>query len=188
VARIARTTRSEQTAQAKQRILELAARMFAERGYDGTAMQDVAQELGLTRAALYYHYASKADILREIIDAETSRFFATLDTIGTLGSRSARVDATIAALVGAGLNQRRRIVFLIADPAAGALSNPENGRPDVFDRVAKVIYGATPTPEQMFAVNAAFMLFAAVPSFAHLSDEQLSTILTRALHRLLLVR
>ncbi|TFC01044.1 TetR family transcriptional regulator [Cryobacterium adonitolivorans] len=188
VARVARTTRSEQTAQAKQRILDVAGTMFAEHGYDGTAMQDVATKLGLTRAALYYHYSSKADILREIIDAETSRFFATLDTISAIKSRTDRMDTTVAALVAAGLNQRLRIVFLVSDPAVSALPNTADGRPNVVDRVAKVIYGETPTPEQLFAVNAAFMSFAAVSAFPHLTDEQLSPILTRALHRLLRVR
>jgi AcrR family transcriptional regulator len=188
VARTASTTRSDQTAHAKQRILEVAGAMFAEHGYEGTAMQDVAKELGLTRAALYYHYASKADILREIIDAETTRFSASLETIAALGSRTARVEATVAALVSAGLNQRRRIVFFVSDPASTAQPHSSAERPSIFDEVAKVIYGNTPAPEQLFAVNAAFMVFAALPSFGHLSDEQLSGILTRALHRLLLVR
>lgn len=186
MARITSTTRSDQTAQAKQRILEVAGAMFAEHGYESTSMQDVANGLGLTRAALYYHYASKADILREIIDAETTRFSASLDAIGRLGSRAARLEATIAALVSAGLNQRRRIVFLVSDPAV--TSQPQADRPSIFDHVAKVIYGDTPSSEQLFAVNAAFMVFAALPSFGHLSDDHLAEILTRSLHRLLLVR
>lgn len=188
MARVARTTRSDQTGQAKQRILEVAGTMFAEHGFDGTSMQDLAHELGLTRAALYYHYASKADILREIIDAETSRFLATLDTIAAIGSRSARLNATVAALVAAGLNQRRRIVFLVSDPAVRAFPDSAEGQPGVFERVADVIYGPTPTPEQLFAVHASFMSFAAVASFTHLSDEQLSLIMTPVLHRLLSVR
>lgn len=188
MARIASTTRSDQTAQAKQRILEVAGAMFAEHGYDATSMQDVAKALGLTRAALYYHYASKADILREIIDAETTRFAASLETIGALGSRTARLEATVAALVSAGLNQRGRIVFLVSDPAVTSQPSSSAERPSIVDHVARVIYGSTPSPEQLFAVTAAFMVFAALPSFGHLSDDELSSILSRALQRLLLVR
>ncbi|TFC90361.1 TetR/AcrR family transcriptional regulator [Cryobacterium sp. TMT4-31] len=184
MARVAHTTRSEQTAQARLRILEVAGMMFAERGYDETAIQDVATELGLTRAALHNHYASKADILREIIDAETAQFLATLDAIGAIKCRTDRMNATVAALVAAGLNQRLRIVFLVSDPVVSALPNAADGRPKVFDRVARVIYGETTTPEQVFAVNAAFVSFAAVSAFPHLTDEQLSLILTRALLRL----
>jgi AcrR family transcriptional regulator len=186
MALVARITRSEQTAQAKQRILDTAARMFAERGYDATAMQDLAQELGLTRAALYYHYPAKADILRAIIDAETARFLASLEAVAALPSRAARIDATIAALVASGVNQRRRISFLVAEPAVRALPDPDG--PDFFGHVAEVIYRSTPSPEQLYAVNTAFVSFAALPSFAHLADDELVPIVTSTLRRLLRVR
>jgi AcrR family transcriptional regulator len=188
MARVASTTRSDQTALAKQRILDVAVGMFAERGYDATAMQDLAKELGLTRAALYYHYASKADILREIIATETARFVAAMDGVAKIASRPARIDATIAALVGAGLNQRRGIAFLIAEPAVRAMPDSEEGRADFFDRVAEVIYRGAPSSEQRFAVVTAFVTFAALPSFAHLSDDEVAPILTKVLRRLLSLR
>lgn len=186
MALVARVSRSEQTAQAKQRILDSAAKMFAERGYDATAMQDLAKELGLTRAALYYHYPAKADILRAIIDAETARFFTSMEAVAALPSRAARIDATITALVASGLNQRRRIAFLVAEPAVRTLPGPEG--PDFFTHVAEVIYRTTPTTEQLWAVNAAFVSFAALPSFAHLADDELVPILTSTLRRLLRVQ
>ncbi|HEX6872684.1 MAG TPA: TetR/AcrR family transcriptional regulator, partial [Micromonosporaceae bacterium] len=49
-------------------ILEIAARIFAERGYLGTNLQDVAAELGVTRQALYYHFSKKHDILRAVFE------------------------------------------------------------------------------------------------------------------------
>jgi AcrR family transcriptional regulator len=186
MAHVARLSRSEQTVQAKQRILDTAATMFAERGYDATAMHDLAKELGLTRAALYYHYPAKADILRAIIDAETARFFASMETVAALPSRSARIDATIAALVASGLNQRRGITFLVAEPAVRALPEPDS--PDVFGHVAEVIYRSKPTPEELYAVHTAFVSFAALPSFAHLTGDELIPILTTTLRRLLRVR
>ena len=47
----------------KQRILRIASELFARQGYTGTTIADIARELGTTTAALYYHFASKADIL-----------------------------------------------------------------------------------------------------------------------------
>lgn len=186
MALVARTTRSDQTALAKQRILDTAARMFAEHGYAATVMKDLATELGITRAALYYHYPAKSDILKAIIDAETAEFFVAMETVAALPSRAARIDATIAALVASGLNQRRRIAFLVADPAVRALPDPQSG-PDLFGHIARVIYRTTPTPEQLYAVNAAFVSFAALPFFAHLDDDELAPILTSTLRRLLRV-
>jgi AcrR family transcriptional regulator len=187
VARVASTTRSDQTAQSRQRIVDAAAEMFAERGYDATSMRDLAKQLGLTRAALYYHYSAKSDILREIINTETAQFLANMNVVATLASQSARADAVVAALVEAGLNQRRRIALLVSEPAIRALPEPSDGSPNIFSRVTEVIYGAAPTAEQTFAATTAFMTFAALPSFVQMTDDELAPILTRALNRLLRV-
>jgi AcrR family transcriptional regulator len=45
------------------RILDVALDLFIENGYDGTSLREVAENLGVTKAALYYHFASKEDIL-----------------------------------------------------------------------------------------------------------------------------
>lgn len=48
-------------------ILRAAARLFQERGYDATSMQDVASALNFSKAALYHHFESKEQILFEIM-------------------------------------------------------------------------------------------------------------------------
>jgi AcrR family transcriptional regulator len=48
------------------RIHEVALELFAELGYERTTMQQIADRLGITRPALYYHYRSKEDILAAV--------------------------------------------------------------------------------------------------------------------------
>jgi AcrR family transcriptional regulator len=50
----------------RERILDIALELFTERGYDKTSIRDIAERLGTTKAALYYHFKSKADILLEL--------------------------------------------------------------------------------------------------------------------------
>ena len=52
----------------KERILEAALALFAQNGYLGTSMNDIAGKLGITKAALYKHYASKKEILDRIVE------------------------------------------------------------------------------------------------------------------------
>ena len=52
----------------KERILETALELFARSGYMGTSMSDIAGQLGITKAALYRHYASKSEILDSIVE------------------------------------------------------------------------------------------------------------------------
>jgi AcrR family transcriptional regulator len=47
----------------RQRILDVALDLFIEQGFDGTSLREIAAQLGVTKAALYYHFESKDDIL-----------------------------------------------------------------------------------------------------------------------------
>jgi AcrR family transcriptional regulator len=70
-------------ANTKQRILAIAAELFARQGYTGTSIADIAHELGTTTAALYYHFPSKADILGGLLTqplAVYERIIASLDS------------------------------------------------------------------------------------------------------------
>ena len=51
----------------KERIMEEALRLFAQKGYVAASMQDIAARLGITKAALYKHYGSKREILDAIL-------------------------------------------------------------------------------------------------------------------------
>ena len=55
----------------RQAVLETAARLFAERGFGGTNLQDIAAELGISRPALYYYFNSKEDILASMVEEIT---------------------------------------------------------------------------------------------------------------------
>ena len=50
----------------RERILDIALELFTEQGYDKTSLRDIADRLGTTKAALYYHFKSKSDILLEL--------------------------------------------------------------------------------------------------------------------------
>jgi AcrR family transcriptional regulator len=47
----------------RQRILDAALDLFTEQGYDRTSLREIAEKLGVTKAALYYYFESKEDIL-----------------------------------------------------------------------------------------------------------------------------
>lgn len=52
-----------EAASMRDRILDVALDLFIANGYDGTSLREVAEQLGVTKAALYYHFESKDDIL-----------------------------------------------------------------------------------------------------------------------------
>ena len=57
----------------KAQILHVATELFAELGYDGTSLRDVAEKCGMTKAALYYHFADKEALLRAVVEFRMTR-------------------------------------------------------------------------------------------------------------------
>lgn len=55
----------------RRNVLEAAAKLFAERGFGGTNLQDIADVLGISRPALYYYFKSKEDILASLVEEVT---------------------------------------------------------------------------------------------------------------------
>jgi len=51
----------------KEQIVGIAARLFAQKGFDGTSLRDVAEVSGLTKAALYYHFPHKLELFEEVV-------------------------------------------------------------------------------------------------------------------------
>ncbi|MDK9499972.1 TetR/AcrR family transcriptional regulator [Streptomyces katrae] len=49
-----------------QRLLAVATRLFAERGYDRTSVQEIVEAAGVTKGALYHYFGSKDDLLHEV--------------------------------------------------------------------------------------------------------------------------
>jgi AcrR family transcriptional regulator len=58
-----------------------AARLFAEKGYHGTSIGEIAEALGVQKASLYSHIASKQDLLYETMREGADAFHAALDAI-----------------------------------------------------------------------------------------------------------
>ena len=50
------------------RIQQIAVELFTEHGYEGTSLREIAEQLGVTKAALYYHFKSKEDIILSLVE------------------------------------------------------------------------------------------------------------------------
>jgi TetR/AcrR family transcriptional regulator, cholesterol catabolism regulator len=63
------------------KIIEVAIKIFAEHGYAGTSMRGIAEELGITKAALYYHFSCKEEIFKACINHSVERILEGMETI-----------------------------------------------------------------------------------------------------------
>ena len=64
----------------RSQLLEAAARLFADRGYDAVSMRDIAKLVGVTQANLYYHFRDKADLIETTLASMLEARAQELDT------------------------------------------------------------------------------------------------------------
>jgi AcrR family transcriptional regulator len=74
----------------RSRVQKVALELFAEQGYDKTSLREIAERLGVTKAALYYHFKSKEDIVHSFTDD----YFAEIDGIVDWAKDQPPTDAT----------------------------------------------------------------------------------------------
>ncbi|WP_158647287.1 TetR/AcrR family transcriptional regulator [Actinoplanes sp. ATCC 53533] len=71
----------------RRRILDVARQLFVERGYAGTSVQEIAEQVRMTKGSLYYHFSSKEELLHALMTpplSEHEAFVADLDAAGTM--------------------------------------------------------------------------------------------------------
>jgi AcrR family transcriptional regulator len=69
-------------------LLQVAVKLFNERGYDGTSMEDLSGKLGITKSAIYHHVSSKQELLRLAVDRALDGLFAVAKEVETLDGRA----------------------------------------------------------------------------------------------------
>jgi AcrR family transcriptional regulator len=84
---VARLTRAEAQAQTRQRLLDAAAVVFARRGFHGASLEEVADEAGYTKGAVYSNFASKENLFLAVLEA---RFRDRTEFYRRLGEQAAR--------------------------------------------------------------------------------------------------
>jgi AcrR family transcriptional regulator len=105
----------------KEQLLEAAARVFAEQGYDRARLSEIARAAGLTTGAIYAHYENKAHLLTEAV---RSHGHEELDALSSLDGATSILD--IIARLGADLPRRaKRRSALVTEAVVAGRRDPE---------------------------------------------------------------
>jgi AcrR family transcriptional regulator len=155
------------------RIQQIALELFAEQGYERTSLREIAERLGVTKAALYYHFKSKEDIVRSF----TEDYFDRLDALIAWGQSQPPSPQTghellerYIAIVMAGTEvfrflERNQATLRGSDGTDGGKHRFAQFRPRL-DTLAEIITGPGASPRSrirattaLFAASAACMFF-----------------------------
>src|SRR5580700_2630772 len=143
----------------RERILDVALELFIDKGYDKTSLREIAERMGFTKAALYYHFASKGDLLMALHLRLHQLTEAALDGLGdgpvTMRAWEDFLDQTIDKL------QANRKLFAMHQRNQSAfekihLEGHEGQHAELEERVRSLFSDPTMTTTQRIRMAAAF--------------------------------
>jgi len=120
----------------RQRILDAASRDFADRGFSGARVDEIARRAGVNKAMLYYHVGNKQDLYTAILKRNFDRLDeALVGAVTAEGSTPDRLQATIAGVARALKANPDHPRIVLREFASGGA----NLQPEVLERLVKIL-------------------------------------------------
>ncbi|MGH3449980.1 MAG: TetR family transcriptional regulator [Haloechinothrix sp.] len=117
-------------------LLQIAAKLFNERGYDGTSMEDLGRKLGITKSAIYYHVRGKEELLRLAVDRALDGLFAVADEVERLdGPAIHRLEELVRGSVHVLAEQLPFVTLLLRIRGNSQVERAALARRREFDRI-----------------------------------------------------
>ncbi|MFB4315053.1 TetR/AcrR family transcriptional regulator [Actinomadura sp. 21ATH] len=182
---------SRRPGEARERLLAVALELFARHGVSGTSLQMIADELGVTKAAVYHRFPSKEDIVWAVIAPALAELEEVARRAEARSRRSDRVAAALAGVVDLVVDNRRLMAVILADPAVGRLIREHPTLHALEGRVNAILTGPDPDPGTLVAaamVSGGMLAAGLDPRLAGLDDEALRRHLLDTARRLLGLR
>jgi AcrR family transcriptional regulator len=137
------------------RIVEVALELIADRGFAATTTREISERLGFTKAALYYHFRTKDDLLAAIVAPAMSELEALVDDARPVVEPAAR-RSVLAGYVTLVAEHADLVRVLSADPAVRH-SPALAGATPLYERLAQLLAGVeVPGTAERVRVRAAF--------------------------------
>jgi AcrR family transcriptional regulator len=166
---------------ARGRVLEAAIALFAKHGVHGTSLQMIADRVGVGKAAVYYQFRSKEDIVLETIRPTIEELARVIRTAGALPDPKQRRVVVVSGFVEMMVRIRQLAVIFHGDPAIDQIMHHQPHFKAVADGLREIVEG----PERNIAerINCSVFLSGVGRAAA---DPELSDIDDDDLHRALL--
>jgi AcrR family transcriptional regulator len=162
--------------------------LFARHGVSGTSLQMIADEIGVTKAAVYHQFRTKDDIVQAVIAPALDRFFHIIETAERQQGRSERAEATLAGLVDLVVDNRHLTAIMQSDPTILHFLRSSSTMRDLEQRIDFLLIGPEPDDELLISalmVSGSLMTAATDPRTADFDDDRLRRNLLGAARRML---
>ena len=171
------------------RVLETALVLFTKHGVEGTSLQMIADAMGVTKAAVYYHFKAKDEITEAVAEPVLARLGAIVREARAMRRRGAQVDHVLTNVVDMVVGHRALAAVFSSDPGvARALERSLHDEENVQECLTELLVGPAPEPGAVVAAHVALAgiaLAGGSPDLADLPDDELRRHLLESGRRLL---
>ena len=171
---------------AQARIVAASLELFATRGVGGTSLQMIADAIGVTKAALFYQFRTKNDIVLAAAEDELSRLEAVVDEAEAASSRTRQRQVLLKGMVDLSVDRRRTVNVILSDPVVLGVFAEHDNYLHILDRLTNLLLGPGTEPHRhmqtamfMAALSGAVMH----PMLNDVDDETLRSELLRLARR-----
>jgi AcrR family transcriptional regulator len=120
----------------RESLLRVAVKVFNERGYDGTSMDELAKRLGISKSAIYHHVSGKDELLQLAVDRALDGLFAAADEALALdGPAIDRLEQLVRASVAVLVAEQPFVTLLLRVRGNTAVEKRALARRREFDRL-----------------------------------------------------
>ena len=139
--------------QGRARVIAAAMELFAEHGVSGTSLQMIAEHLGVTKAAVYYQFHAKEEIVLAVLEEALEEMALFLDEAEAATTPAARSDAALVGLVDLMMRHRQAMATMLRDPEAGRVVESHDAFNTLAERLVALLLGPDPDTRRRVAVS-----------------------------------
>ena len=118
----------------RQRLIDIAVRLFTEHSFAGTSLQMIADELGVTKAAVYHHFHTREELLTAVAEPLLAQLRPIIETAEAQRTRGARAEYMLIGFATLAVQNRSLIAVLAADPTVIEMLRAHSGWGDLINR------------------------------------------------------
>jgi AcrR family transcriptional regulator len=133
-------------ADTRRRLIEVAVDLFTRHSFAGTSLQMIADEMGFTKAAIYYHFRTREELLAAVVEPIYEKLIGIISAAEAHRSDSARADHMLRGYAELAVANRALVSVLACDPGVITLLREQPHWAELINRQLALLAGGEQEP------------------------------------------
>ena len=162
-------------ADTRQRLIDVAVDLFTRHSFAGTSLQMIADEMGFTKAAIYYHFRTREELLGAVVQPIFEQLSGIVTAADAQRGAGARADYMLCGYAELAVENRGLVSVLACDPSVTTLLRSQPHWADLINRQLALLAGGEPNPGGLIKASIALagISSAVGPAWTDLDDDNL---------------